>query len=78
MLSSYFFRYLPVSENISCYYDNLLAPIRLVCLCATLIFFKQKIQRFCTDLFRGYSQLPAKPKFNQINCNHTIKNFKNT
>ena len=51
MLSSYFFRYLLVSENIvimviSCYYASLIAPICLVCSCATRILKKQKIPPF--------------------------------
>ena len=48
------------------------ALIRLVCSCATQDFLKsKKFHIFCADLFRGYSGLPAKPNFGQINCNHT-------
>ena len=60
---------------ISCYHDSLTSPIRLVCSCANQIFKKVKENPlFCADLFRRYSQLPAKAKFGQTNCNHTIIN----
>ena len=77
--SSYFSRYLLVSENkaISRYYDSLIVPICLVCSCATHIIKTLKFHVFCADLFRRYSQLPAKTKFGQKNCNHT-KNISKT
>ena len=54
-------------------------PRSVLCVHAPLRFLKsKKFHGFCADLFRRYSQLPAKPKFGQIKCNHTIDISKNT
>ena len=70
----YFFWYLLVSE-IKRFRVIMIAsqPRSVLCVHAPLRFLKsKKFHSFCADLFRRYSQLPAKPKFGQIKCNHTI------
>ena len=48
-------------------------PRSVLCVHAPLRFLKsKKFLGFCADFFRRYSQLPAKPKFGQIKCNHTV------
>ena len=72
------FWYLLVSENIaiSCYHEHdesLTAPICLyvhVPLRSLKSEQNKTIHVFCADMFRRYSQLPAKP-FDQINYDHT-------